>query len=430
VAASRPRLARRRKALGYTQEFLAAELGVDRTTVGRWERGETEPFPYLRRKLCRILQVPPGQLEALLAPGPSAPLPPARPDPGTGHDFPRIELTETTDDMYRRDLLRLMSIAGVIATVPAAGAGEWPPPGRARTLADLAQHARLNEHLWQVFTLASSKRQAYPLVHAQLGALISEMRNNSSGVVHRELCVLVCDLFQLAGEIFFDGNEYGHAAGCYALAASVGREARSYDRWACALTRQAFVHIYDQQYSQAADILDAAAAVSRNGDSQLSTRQWVAAVQAEAHAGLGNLSRCQRALDTADGVLRVSGPASPGGWLRFDGTRLGEERGTCYLALGRASLAESELNSALKVTGSLRRRGSILTDLAMLGVRHKDTSQILHYASGAIDIASQTRSAGYLGRKLSALQPQIRPMLADARMAELNDRINRLHAAT
>ena len=69
MAARRPRLAGRRKALGYTQEFLAEQLGVDRTTVGRWERGETEPFPYLRRKLCQILKVPPDELDTLLIPG-------------------------------------------------------------------------------------------------------------------------------------------------------------------------------------------------------------------------------------------------------------------------------------------------------------------------------------------------------------------------
>jgi hypothetical protein len=66
--------------------------------------------------------------------------------------------------MYRRELLRLLSVAGVLVSVPAAASGEESPPGRARTLADLGPHARLNEHLWQVFALATSKRQVYPLV--------------------------------------------------------------------------------------------------------------------------------------------------------------------------------------------------------------------------------------------------------------------------
>lgn len=44
----RHRLARRRKAVGHTQESLAALLGVDRSTTARWEHGSTEPMAWLR----------------------------------------------------------------------------------------------------------------------------------------------------------------------------------------------------------------------------------------------------------------------------------------------------------------------------------------------------------------------------------------------
>jgi transcriptional regulator with XRE-family HTH domain len=101
VAARRSRLAGRRKALGYTQEFLAEQLDVDRTTVGRWERGETDPFPYLRHKLCQVLKVPPGELDSLLNPAPDGRAPSARPGPdATGHELFRTESLETTDGMY------------------------------------------------------------------------------------------------------------------------------------------------------------------------------------------------------------------------------------------------------------------------------------------------------------------------------------------
>ena len=62
----RPRLAQRRKALGLTQESLAALLAVERSTVIRWERGETEPLPWLRPKLAKALQVSADRLEELL----------------------------------------------------------------------------------------------------------------------------------------------------------------------------------------------------------------------------------------------------------------------------------------------------------------------------------------------------------------------------
>jgi tetratricopeptide (TPR) repeat protein/transcriptional regulator with XRE-family HTH domain len=66
MAASRRRLAEHRKALGLTQEELAELLSVERSTVVRWERGETRPLPRIRPRLARALHVSAGQLQELL----------------------------------------------------------------------------------------------------------------------------------------------------------------------------------------------------------------------------------------------------------------------------------------------------------------------------------------------------------------------------
>ena len=80
----RERLAERRKAVGLTQEQLAELLQVDRTTVARWERGETQPLPWLRPKLAGALKVSPERIEALLAgPDPARPGGQAGPPPAT-----------------------------------------------------------------------------------------------------------------------------------------------------------------------------------------------------------------------------------------------------------------------------------------------------------------------------------------------------------
>jgi transcriptional regulator with XRE-family HTH domain len=50
-------LADRRKAAGYSQERLAEAIRVEPSTVGRWERGETEPQPWFRPKLARALGI-------------------------------------------------------------------------------------------------------------------------------------------------------------------------------------------------------------------------------------------------------------------------------------------------------------------------------------------------------------------------------------
>jgi tetratricopeptide (TPR) repeat protein/transcriptional regulator with XRE-family HTH domain len=93
AAARRGRLAQRRKALGLTQEDLAGLLGVERSTVVRWERGETQPQPWMRPKLARALRVSAERLGELLAgdspggaAGPDAAREPTGPGDGPGRD--------------------------------------------------------------------------------------------------------------------------------------------------------------------------------------------------------------------------------------------------------------------------------------------------------------------------------------------------------
>ena len=66
MALKRSRFAQRRKAVGHSQESLAEKLGVDRTTVVRWERAESEPQPWIRPGLGDALQVSPDELTSLL----------------------------------------------------------------------------------------------------------------------------------------------------------------------------------------------------------------------------------------------------------------------------------------------------------------------------------------------------------------------------
>ncbi|MGH8732021.1 MAG: helix-turn-helix transcriptional regulator [Burkholderiales bacterium] len=66
MAAKRRALAERRRAVGHTQEKLAELLGVERSTVVRWEAGDTKPQPWCRPKLAKALAVPIDQLQKLL----------------------------------------------------------------------------------------------------------------------------------------------------------------------------------------------------------------------------------------------------------------------------------------------------------------------------------------------------------------------------
>jgi len=69
VTVKRRALAEPRRAVGRTQEQLAALLGVERSTVVRWEAGETTPQPWCRPKLAEAIAVSVDELDTMLIEG-------------------------------------------------------------------------------------------------------------------------------------------------------------------------------------------------------------------------------------------------------------------------------------------------------------------------------------------------------------------------
>ncbi|MFB7633681.1 helix-turn-helix transcriptional regulator [Streptomyces sp. NPDC056149] len=411
-------LAERRKVMGYSQERFAAVVGVDRTTVGRWDRGETTPEAVYRPKMAEALQLGLAELDALLTPPPA--------------DFPECTASppcdrhgsEGIDDMIRREFLRIMVVAGSLTALA---------PDDADAIAEVASRGSaedfrlMNGHLWQVYQLARSKSSVNTVVKDQLGAL-NEALKESSRV--GGLYEAAGDLFQLFGELSFDGNRYTDAAASYALAAEASSHARAFDLWACALVRHAYVDVYERRYAEAAETLDIARRVAKRGDSALSTRHWVASVQAEVYAGLQDLGACEKALGEAQRVADLAMPVHPGGWLRFDGSRLAEERGARYAQLGRLDLAEETLRRALESKTlsqgqSFRRRGAVLVDLAAVGAKRRDAEQVVTYGGEALRLAKQSGS-GYIARRLQALQGDLRTCRRNRRVVELNAEISAL----
>ena len=330
--------------------------------------------------------------------------------------------------MNRRELLRILSVAGAQIALPLETTS--PNLDHVSTAETRAgTHTLMNGHLWGVYALSASKRSVYPLVREQLTALTIDMRDARSDQVHTRLCSLTADQFQLAGEVLFDASRYTDAAHCYTLAATASKQARNYDLWACALTRHAYVSMSERSFSDTVPMLVAANRLAARGDRQLSTRQWVAAVRAELLAELGDFDECSRALDDAETVHDLTGQFHNGGWLRFDGSRIAEQRGACYTRLGRFDLAEEALTTALTEDLSSRRRGSVLVDLAHLGVQRRDPDQTVEYGSAALDLVRLTGS-GYITHKLRQLHDGLEPLIADSRVANLADSISALDGNT
>ncbi len=55
-------LKQEREARGWTQLYVAQQIGVDPFTISRWERGLNIPSPYALQKLCRFFGKTPAEL--------------------------------------------------------------------------------------------------------------------------------------------------------------------------------------------------------------------------------------------------------------------------------------------------------------------------------------------------------------------------------
>ncbi|MEU3767975.1 helix-turn-helix transcriptional regulator [Amycolatopsis keratiniphila] len=105
-------LACARSAAGYTQETFAFALGVDVSTVGRWETGASAPLPTRRPKVAKLLRLSLVELDQLLRTvkvqsshqaTKSAPI-----DPGIGSRRSQLSLL---DDL-RRSIIGRSALAG------------------------------------------------------------------------------------------------------------------------------------------------------------------------------------------------------------------------------------------------------------------------------------------------------------------------------
>lgn len=124
MASRRTRLAQRRKATGYSQERLAELLGVDRSTIVRWEAADSEPQPWLRPKLAAALDVSVEGLRELLddvgdASGTTDPPSHVSVEQRSMGHYALAVMGEE-DDMERRRLLASLAVLGVSGAVSPA----------------------------------------------------------------------------------------------------------------------------------------------------------------------------------------------------------------------------------------------------------------------------------------------------------------------
>lgn len=324
----------------------------------------------------------------------------------------------------RRELLQLLSIAGGFLCVPGT---DW---GHIETSLDRSSHLditvvsdleTINTRCWSLFRAASLKASVLDGVLGQLKMQVQFLKAAQTRQIYQRLCALTSCMSQLAGEIYFDLHDHNAAQACYIFAATSAREANAYDLWASALVRHSYLPLFAGRFEDALPLLKQAKDIAQRGDPTLPTAYWVAATCAEAQAGVGSLAACQRAFEQASNVYNLTekGPD----WIRFDGSRLPELQGACYVRLGQPERAEPLLQEALQQNvKSSRRHAMILADLALSALQQTDVERACAYGDEVVTLTNLS-SSGFLHTILLKIEQQLTPFADVEAVRSLKKRV-------
>ena len=386
MPAKRQRFAARRKAVGFSQEQLAERLRVERSTVARWEAGETEPQPWIRPRLARALQLSLDQLEHLLA---------------------------------ARD------IAGTEATERMSHALAHPGSADIVTVAHLRNEV---QHLDEQYVHVPSSSL---LAHA--GQCLGQVRflaaHAVSGQIRRELYAVEAEAATLMGQLVWDASQRrDHASARMYLdqAIDAARQVRDPAAEGLALLRKAMIALYGERDPREGLVLAELTAETTSKVSDVLTGLAILHA-AEAHAMLGELTSCEEALAAAESRFGRVGELDRAIEL-YSVTQFGRMAGSCYLALDDTKRAQGLLETtATALSDHSKSQAVVLGNLALALIRQGNLDEAAGRLHEAIDVLELNRGGGGLNIVFTAGR-EMRPWRNVSVVQDVHDRLLNLMA--
>jgi transcriptional regulator with XRE-family HTH domain len=377
----RQRLAMRRKTVGLSQERLAEVVGVDRSTVVRWERGVTDPQPWHRPRLALALKLSVEDLAELLANVEDAPS-----QPNERLDY----------------VLRHPSRVDVVTV--------------AYLRAQVKHLDELYEHVPSALLLAETGQL--------FGQAVFLRQHAARAVVQRELVAMIAEAAILMGQLVWDASQRrGSGASNTYLgeAVSAARQIGDSVVEAYAELRQSYLALYGVRNPSAGLALALRSAATSSTQSHV-----IAGLAhlhaAEAYAMMTDVAGCNSALGAAKDDFARIGPEDPAGML-FCPSHYGRLAGSCQLRLGRPDKAEAILHGTRPYLLTGRKASAIvLGNLALASIRQRQIDTGVACMHEAIDVLEQTRSGGGLNVVFAAAR-ELRPWRNAPAVQDVSDRL-------
>jgi len=438
TAVKRRAFAERRQVVGHSQEMLARIVGVEPTTVGRWERGETSPQPWCRPKLADALSVSLEELDTLLSEG----QPIDDRQPGSSEPCGDGELGDSDaadelplDPEHDPVLAPRWNHRGTVEVAVVLRGGDRPVKRRGFVfLSGMALTAPA--HQWLVHepeplvSGLSGRRVSATLVE-RLTAMIPELRamddvagggtvlslaEQEFGVIAellnrasydestgRALHVALAELGQLAGWAAYDSGQPGLAQRYYIAALRAAHSADDRPLGAHILGSMAYLAAREGYPEEAVTLVETAVVGVRGRETEgLLTALY--SRQAYALATLGDSAGCAAAISkTRTHVERLNRDEDPPYLYWVGPAEVTAGAGRCLLQLGKADQASTMLEDgiALFEESFIRDRRNYLIRLAE-ALAHPGPQRDLDAAAGrgiaALELSQNVDSTRGVGR--------------------------------
>ncbi|WP_330266274.1 helix-turn-helix transcriptional regulator [Streptomyces griseorubiginosus] len=387
MAAKRVRLAQRRKSAGYSQEKLAERLGVERSTVVRWEKADSEPQPWVRPKLAAALNVTLDELQSLL------------------DDVTVIQVKPSERMSY-------------VLEHPSS--------------VDLVAVAYLHERIRQLderYDRAPSTALLGPAgqVHGQVKFL---RENATNPRVRKALFEVEAESATFMGQLVWDVSQRrDHDAPVAYLdeAVTAARQVRDPYAEAYATLRKSFVALYGEKNPlKGATLAGQAAEVARSASPSLTGLSLLHV--AEGYAMSGDLTSCEGALTKAETQLaRVGADDVAAEYYTIN--EFSRLSGSCYLFLNLPERAEPILRmTARALAAKQKSQAIVLGNLTLSLIRQRKLDEAAATMHRTIDAVELTRGGGGLNLAFAAGR-ELREWRHEPWVQDVNDRLLALMAA-
>jgi DNA-binding SARP family transcriptional activator len=271
------------------------------------------------------------------------------------------------------------------------------------------------QHYWQdrhSAVVASSELLSYVKEHLQ--KILSFLDRSLLPGERLQLCAAASNTAQLIGHLLFDLNEYSHARAFQQAAIQGAQEAGNLGLEAVAWGRMSFTWTYSGQTNKALPCIQRARFLAAE-KTTTTVQAYLASVEAEIQAILGDRAACLKALDDAASIESYPQNEEENYWLRFDHSRLAGYQGICFRRLYHPedtdtfsflTDAQKALKSALgRLTPSMiQRRSTLLIDLAGTYTQQREYEMACELAIQAVAIIQLTKSKAAVKRLLHLRQ--------------------------